>query len=77
VQDSRPPSRERSSAARAGAAAGLDPEKFSGYLEAFRFGMPPHGGWGLGVDRIVQVLAGLSNIREAILFPRDRYRLDP
>ena len=57
--------------------AGLDPEKFAGYLEAFRFGMPPHGGWGLGVDRIVQVLAELSNIREAILFPRDRYRLDP
>ena len=57
--------------------AGLDPEKFAGYLEAFRFGMPPHGGWGLGVDRIVQVLAGLPNIREAILFPRDRYRLDP
>jgi len=57
--------------------AGLDPEKFAGYLEAFRFGMPPHGGWGLGVDRLVQVLAGLSNIREAILFPRDRYRLDP
>ena len=57
--------------------AGLDPVRFAGYLEAFRFGMPPHGGWGLGVDRIVQVLAGLSNIREAILFPRDRYRLDP
>jgi len=59
------------------ASAGLDPEKFSGYLEAFRFGMPPHGGWGLGVDRVVQVLAGLSNIRESRLFPRDRYRLDP
>ncbi len=59
------------------ATAGLDPEKFSGYLEAFRFGMPPHGGWGLGIDRVVQVLAGLSNIREARLFPRDRYRLDP
>jgi len=57
--------------------AGLDPRNFGGYLEAFRFGMPPHGGWGLGVDRIVQKLAGLSNIREAILFPRDRYRLDP
>ena len=57
--------------------AGLDPEKFAGYLEAFRFGMPPHGGWGLGIDRVVQVLAGLSNIREARLFPRDRYRLDP
>ena len=59
------------------AAAGLTPEKFPGYLEAFRFGMPPHGGWGLGVDRVVQMLAGLSNIREARLFPRDRYRLDP
>ena len=57
--------------------AELDPESFGGYLEAFRFGMPPHGGWGMGVDRVVQVLAGLSNIREARLFPRDRYRLDP
>ena len=57
--------------------AGLDPESFPGYLEAFRFGMPPHGGWGMGVDRVVQVLAGLANIREARLFPRDRYRLDP
>jgi nondiscriminating aspartyl-tRNA synthetase len=57
--------------------AGLDPENFAGYLEPFRFGMPPHGGWGLGFDRLVQVLAGLSNIREARLFPRDRYRLDP
>jgi nondiscriminating aspartyl-tRNA synthetase len=57
--------------------AGLDPELFPGYLEAFRYGMPPHGGWGLGVDRLVQSLAGLSNIRESRLFPRDRYRLDP
>ncbi len=57
--------------------AGLDPALFSGYLEAFRFGMPPHGGWGLGVDRLVQALAELANIREARLFPRDRYRLDP
>ncbi len=57
--------------------AGLDPARFAGYLEAFRFGIPPHGGWGLGLDRLVQALAGLSNIREAILFPRDRYRLDP
>jgi len=57
--------------------AGFDPGKFAGYLEAFRFGMPPHGGWGLGVDRIVQALAGLPNIRESRLFPRDRYRLEP
>ena len=59
------------------AAADLDPAKFAGYLEAFRFGMPPHGGYGLGIDRLVQLLAGLPNIREARLFPRDRYRLDP
>jgi nondiscriminating aspartyl-tRNA synthetase len=57
--------------------AGLDPARFGSYLEAFRFGMPPHGGWGLGVDRLVQALAGLGNIRESRLFPRDRYRLEP
>ena len=57
--------------------AGLDPEKFAGYLEAFRFGMPPHGGAAIGIDRLVWMLAGLSNIREARLFPRDRYRLEP
>jgi nondiscriminating aspartyl-tRNA synthetase len=57
--------------------AGYDPAKFTGYLEAFRYGMPPHGGWGLGIDRLVQALLGLSNIRETRLFPRDRYRLEP
>jgi nondiscriminating aspartyl-tRNA synthetase len=59
------------------ATAGYDPANFEGYLEAFRYGMPPHGGWGFGIDRFVWSLAGLSNIREARLFPRDRYRLDP
>jgi aspartyl/asparaginyl-tRNA synthetase len=59
------------------ATAGFDPANFEGYLEAFRFGMPPHGGWGFGIDRFVSMLAGLSNIREARLFPRDRYRLEP
>jgi nondiscriminating aspartyl-tRNA synthetase len=58
-------------------AAGLDPANFEGYLEAFRYGMPPHGGWGFGIDRLVWTLAGLSNLRESRLFPRDRYRLDP
>jgi len=57
--------------------AGADPANFEGYLEAFRYGMPPHGGWGFGLDRFVQQLAGLANIREGRLFPRDRYRLDP
>lgn len=57
--------------------AGLDTGQFSGYLEAFRYGMPTHGGWGFGVDRFVQSIAHLPNIRESRLFPRDRYRLDP
>jgi nondiscriminating aspartyl-tRNA synthetase len=59
------------------AAAGIDPSGFEGYLEAFRFGMPPHGGWGFGIDRFVWALAGVPNIREVRLFPRDRYRLEP
>ncbi len=59
------------------ASAGFDAENFGAYLEAFRYGMPPHGGWGFGIDRFVWSLAGLSNIREARLFPRDRYRLEP
>ncbi len=58
-------------------AAGVDPAGFPGYLEAFRYGMPPHGGWGFGLDRLVWLLAGVGNIREARLFPRDRYRLEP
>ncbi len=58
-------------------AAGLDPADFAGYLEAFRYGMPPHGGWGFGLDRLVWLLAGVGNIRESRLFPRDRYRLTP
>jgi nondiscriminating aspartyl-tRNA synthetase len=58
-------------------AAGLDAARFGAYLEAFRFGIPTHGGWGFGVDRFVQALAGLPNIRESRLFPRDRYRLEP
>ena len=56
---------------------GLNPESFEFYLKAFRYGMPPHGGWGFGLDRFVQKLLDLPNIREAILFPRDRSRLVP
>ncbi len=56
---------------------GLDPEEFDFYVKAFEYGMPPHSGWGLGIERIVMILAGLSNIRETVLFPRDRYRLVP
>ena len=56
---------------------GLDPRSFEFYLNAFAYGMPSHGGWGLGVERMVQKMLGLSNIRETILFPRDRNRLVP
>jgi len=56
---------------------GLTVENFDFYLKAFRYGMPPHGGWGFGVDRFVQKLLDLPNVREAILFPRDRTRLVP
>jgi nondiscriminating aspartyl-tRNA synthetase len=56
---------------------GLDPEPFAGYLQAFRHGMPPHGGFALGLERWVARLVGAANIRETTLFPRDRTRLVP
>ena len=56
---------------------GLDPEPFAGYLEAFRHGMPPHGGFALGLERWVARLVGARNVRETTLFPRDRSRLTP
>lgn len=56
---------------------GLDPENFSDYLDVFRYSMPPHGGWGLGSERIVQKLLGFDSIKEAVLFPRDVKRLTP
>ncbi len=55
----------------------LDLENFESYLKTFKYGMPTHGGIGLGLDRFVQQLLDLSNIREAILFPRDTSRLEP
>ncbi|NLX49931.1 MAG: aspartate--tRNA(Asn) ligase [Methanospirillum sp.] len=58
-------------------AKGLDPASFEFYLRPFRYGMPPHAGWGLGVERFVMTMLGLSNVREAVLFPRDRHRLVP
>ncbi|MBU4266359.1 MAG: aspartate--tRNA(Asn) ligase [Candidatus Altiarchaeota archaeon] len=54
----------------------LSPDNFTFYLNAFRYGMPPHGGFGLGIDRLMMQLLGLP-IREVVLFPRDRHRLTP
>ena len=56
---------------------GLNPEDFTFYLDAFKYGMPPHGGWGIGIERLLVKMLDLPNIREAILFPRDPSRLAP
>ena len=56
---------------------GLDPEAFDYYTKMFKYGMPPHAGFGLGGERLVMTLLGLDNIREGVLFPRDRQRLSP
>lgn len=58
-------------------ARGLNPADFAGYLEAFRHGMPPHGGFAIGLERFLMQLLGLTNIRETTLFPRDLTRLSP
>ena len=54
----------------------LDPDKFSYYLQAFKSGMPPHGGFGLGLERLTAKLLGIENVKEAALFPRDMNRID-
>ena len=56
---------------------GHDLSAFEGYLEAFRHGMPPHGGFAIGLERWVARLTGASNLREVTLFPRDLHRLTP
>jgi nondiscriminating aspartyl-tRNA synthetase len=56
---------------------GQDLAPYAGYLDAFRHGMPPHGGFAIGLERFVARLAGLANVREATLFPRDLNRLSP
>ena len=55
----------------------LNPDSFEKYLQAFKYGMPPHSGWGMGADRLTMVITGAQNIRETVLFPRDRRRLTP
>ncbi|HHO56393.1 MAG TPA: aspartate--tRNA(Asn) ligase, partial [Trueperaceae bacterium] len=55
----------------------MDPEAFSGYLEIFKHGMPPHGGFAIGAERLTALLLGISNVRFARAFPRDGSRLHP
>ena len=55
----------------------LNPSKFGYYLDAFKYGFPPHGGWAIGLDRLIMQILGLKNVREAVLFPRDPERVEP
>ena len=59
------------------AALGGETEPFEGYLQAFKYGLPPHGGFALGLERFVAQLVGAGNVRETTLFPRDMSRLTP
>ncbi|EQB88889.1 hypothetical protein M918_22795 [Clostridium sp. BL8] len=56
---------------------GLSPENYEGYTNTFKYGMPPHGGLAIGLERLTAQLLGLANVRETSLFPRDRTRLIP
>lgn len=56
---------------------GLDPSQFTNHLQAFDWGMPPHAGWGMGLERLLTTLMGIDNVREVILYPRDPDRLTP
>ena len=56
---------------------GMDPEDIASYLMIFKYGMPPHGGLGIGLERLTMQLCGLENVRCACLFPRDLSRLEP
>lgn len=56
---------------------GLNPESFKCHLQAYDYGMPPHAGWAIGLERLTMILTGKKNIREVTLYPRDRVRLTP
>lgn len=63
--------------ARALEARGMTQEAVASYLETFQFGMPPHGGFAIGLERFIMQLVNLSNLRDAALFPRDMERIQP
>jgi len=56
---------------------GLNPKAFNFHLQAFEYGMPPHAGWAIGLERLTMMLTGKKNIREVTLYPRDKFRLTP
>ncbi len=59
------------------AARGEPTEPYAGYLQVFEHGMPPHGGWAIGMERWTALLTGAANVRQVTLFPRDLHRLSP
>ena len=56
---------------------GVKPKGMEFYLDIFKFAMPPHGGWGMGSERLIQQILELKSVKEAVLFPRDVKRLSP
>ena len=56
---------------------GINPESFGDHLRMFELGMPPHGGLAIGLERLTALILGISNIREATMYPRDRNRISP
>ena len=56
---------------------GVKPKGMEFYLDIFKYAMPPHGGWGMGSERLVQQILELKSVKEAVLFPRDVKRLSP
>jgi len=59
------------------AARGQDPAAYASYLQVFEHGMPPHGGFAIGLERWTARITGAANIRQVTLFPRDLHRLAP
>ena len=68
---------QKESADAENAGEGPQPESFKYHLQAFDYGMPPHAGWAIGLERLTMILTGKKNIREVTLYPRDRVRLTP
>lgn len=58
-------------------AHGVDMKTIEGYLDAFKYGVPPHAGGGIGLERVVMLYLGLGNIRKSSMFPRDPHRITP
>jgi len=68
---------DRSKIERKLSASGVGVSTFEDHLKFFTCGMPPHAGWGLGLNRLLMAMMGLGNIRETVLYPRDRFRVSP